>query len=159
MGRDDTGETRGTRFLRDKGAAFHLVEYVYQRKGAGRAADAVGWPDEKVVKTLVVRSGPREFLFLLVPAHRDLSTRKLARVLGVKEVAMADLRDAERLTGYVAGGISPFGAWTALPVVLEQTLLEHDEVLINAGRRGVLVAMNPWAIQELLDARIEDVVT
>lgn len=152
-------ETRGIRFLRERGVAFRVVEYLYQQKGAGRAAEAVGWPEERVLKSLVARLPPKEFHFVLVPAHRELSTRKLARVLGARTAELAEPREAERLTGYVTGGISPFGSYAALPVVLEQTVLEHDEVLLNGGRRGVLVALSPWTLQELLDARVEDVIT
>ena len=150
-------DTRGLRFLRERGVEFRVVEYLYTQKGAGRAADAVGWPEERVIKSLVARVPPKQFLFALLPANADLSLRKLARILGVKQADMAETKDAERLTGYAAGGISPFGSYAALPVVLEQSLLEHDEVLINAGHRGVLVALSPWTLQELLDARVEDV--
>ena len=150
--------TRGIKLLEQKGAAFEVVEYVYKRKGAGRAADAGGWDEAQVGKSLVVTAG-RDFWFVLVPADRDLSLKKLARLLGVKAVEMASVRDAERLTGYVEGGISPFGSYAALPVVMEQGLLEHDRVLINAGHRGVLVALSPWDLQDLLGAEVEDVVT
>jgi Cys-tRNA(Pro)/Cys-tRNA(Cys) deacylase len=149
--------TRGIKVLEEHGAAFEVVEYLYKQKGAGRAADAVGWSEDQVIKSLVVAAG-RDFWFVLVPAHRDLSLKKLARLLGVKSVEMATVRDAERLTGYVEGGISPFGSYAALPVVMEERMLEHDRVLINAGHRGVLVAMSPWDLQELLSARVEDVV-
>jgi Cys-tRNA(Pro)/Cys-tRNA(Cys) deacylase len=149
--------TRGIKVLEERGVSFEVVEYLYKQKGAGRAAEAVGWGEEQVVKSLVVTAG-RDFWFVLVPAHRDLSLNKLARRLGVKAVEMSTVRDAERLTGYVEGGISPFGSYAALPVVMEQALLEHDRVLINAGHRGVLVAMSPWDLQELLSAEVEDVV-
>jgi len=150
--------TRGIRFLEERGAQFEEVDYVYKRKGAGRAAHAVGWREDQVIKTLVVRTGPRDFLFALLPADRDLSTRKLARLLEVKSVDLAEVRDAERLTGYVEGGISPFGSYAALPVVMEEQLLGHERVLINAGRRGVLVALSPWDLAELLGARVEALV-
>lgn len=150
--------TRGIRFLEDKGIAFEEVPYLYKKKGAARAAEAVGWAEEQTIKSLVVRTGDKELYFVLVPAHLDLSTKKLARVLGVKSAELASVRDAERLTGYVQGGISPFGSYTSFPVIMEETLLEHDRVVINAGRRGVLVALSPWDIQELLKAEVEDVV-
>lgn len=149
--------TRGIKLLEQRGVAFEVVEYLYKQKGAGRAAEAAGWSEDQVIKSLVVTAG-RDFWFALVPSHRELSLKKLARLLGVKSVEMAAVRDAERLTGYVEGGISPFGSYTALPVLMEETVLEHDRVLINGGHRGVLVAMSPWDLQELLSARVEDVV-
>lgn len=150
---------RGVRFLQERGVTFREVEYLYKRKGAGRAAEAVGWQEDQVIKSLVVRVGPSDHWFALLPADRALSLRKLGRLLETSDLDLAQPRTAERLTGYVAGGISPFGSYTPLPVVLEETLLEYEEVLINAGRRGVLVALSPWDLQELLDARVEDVST
>ena len=151
--------TRGIRFLEDRSIDFDVVEYVYKRKGALRAADAVGWDERAVVKSLVVDTRARGLYFVLVPAHRELSTKKLARVFGVKSVFMAQIRDAERLTGYVQGGISPFGSFTAFPVVMEETLLEQERIAINAGKRGVLVVLSPWDVQELLEADLEDIIT
>jgi len=151
--------TRGTRVLDELGTRYEVVEYLYARKGAGRAADAVGWAESQVVKTLVVETGARSFHFVLIPADRDLSTRKLGRLLGSSSVALASVREAERLTGYVEGGISPFGSYTRLPVVLEERLLESDRVLVNGGHRGVLVALDPWDLQQALEAAVEDVVT
>jgi Cys-tRNA(Pro)/Cys-tRNA(Cys) deacylase len=151
--------TRGTRVLDELGTRYEVVEYLYTRKGAGRAADAVGWDESQVVKTLVVETGARSFHFVLVPADRDLSTRKLGRLLEVTSAALASVRDAERLTGYVEGGISPFGSYTRLPVIMEERLLECDRVLVNAGHRGVLVALDPWDLQQALDAGVEDVVS
>ena len=150
--------TRGIKYLREQGVAFEEVDYLYKQKGARRAASAVGWLESQVIKSLVTRAGERDFRFVLVPADRDLSLKKLARLLGVKQVTLAEVRDAERLSGYVQGGISPFGAYAALPVVLEETLLEHERVVINAGRRGVLVALSPWDLQELLHAEVADIV-
>lgn len=150
--------TRGTRYLEEQGVAFTPVEYLYKRKGASRAALAVGWDERQVIKSLVIRVTDRDLRFTLVPAHCELSLKKLARLLEVKAVEMAPVRDAERLTGYVQGGISPLGSWAALPVIMEETLLEHDQVVINAGRRGVLVALSPWDLQDLLDAAVADIV-
>ncbi len=151
--------TRGIRSLREKGIPFEEVDYIYKKKGASRAAQAVGWAEEQTIKSLVVRTGEKDLYFVLVPSHLELSLKKLARLLNVKSVEMASVRDAERLTGYKEGGISPFGAYADFPVVMEQTLLEHERVVINGGRRGVLVALSPWDIQELLNAAVEDVVS
>ena len=150
--------TRGLRLLQDRGVAYEVVPYLYKRKGAGRAADAVGWAERQTITSLVVQTGAKELTFALVPADRDLSTRKLGRLLGVKTVNMASVNEAERRTGYKEGGISPLGSYAALPVVLEETLLAHDRVLINAGRRGVLVSLSPWDLQELLQAEVADIV-
>ena len=152
-------KNRGIRFLEDQGVDFQVVEYIYKKKGGQIAAQAVGWNDAQVVKSLVVKTGPKDYCFTLVPTDRDLSVKKLARMIGAKTVDMASVRDAERLTGYVEGGISPFGSYTPLPVYLEEALLEHDRVLINAGHRGLLVSLNPWDLQAILNAEVENIST
>lgn len=151
--------TRGIRLLEELGVEHEVFEYIYKQKGAGRAARAIERSEEQVIKSLVFRLDERDHRFALVPASRELSTKKLARLLGIKAVEMAKPRDAERLTGYVAGGISPLGSYSRLPVIMEETLFELERVVINAGRRGVVVAIDPWVLQELLDAEIEDIVT
>ncbi|MDY0061105.1 MAG: YbaK/EbsC family protein [Myxococcota bacterium] len=155
---DKTEKTRGIRYLEEQGVAFTVVSYLYKERGAGRAAAAVGWEEERTIKSLVVEASPRGFFFALVPAHRELSTKKLARLLGVKNVELASPHDAQQLTGYVPGGISPFGAYTRLPALMELSLLEHEQVLINGGHRGVLLALSPWTIQELLQAEVEEII-
>jgi Cys-tRNA(Pro)/Cys-tRNA(Cys) deacylase len=152
-------KTRGLRALRDAGVEHEVVEYLYKQKGAGRAAAAVGWSEDRVVKTLVVRASTGAHLFVLAPASREVSLKKVARALGVAEVVMAAANAAARLTGYAPGGISPFGSYAALPAIVDESLFEHDRVAINAGRRGVLVALDPRAIQALLGAAVEDVST
>ena len=154
-----TRKTRGIRALEEIGAAFEVVEYVFRRKGAKRTAGAVGWDEAQVIKSLVVEVGEKEYCFALIPANRDLSLKRLARVMDTKQVQMAHTPDAERLTGYVAGGISPFGSYAELSTVIDESLLDHDQVLINAGHRGVLVSMSPWDIAEVLEAQIESVAT
>ncbi len=148
--------TRGIRWLDDHHVAHRVVEYLYKQKGAGRAAAAIGMAEELVVKSLVLEAGG-DLRFALLAADRELSLKKLARLWGLREVQLAAVRDAERVTGYKEGGISPLGSWTALPVVMDEALFEHAEILVNGGHRGVLVGLDPWALQELLDAAVEDI--
>ncbi len=150
--------TRGIRFLEQHGIRFEEMTYIFKQKGASRAADAVGWEQSQVIKSLVVQLPGKDLRFALVPADRELSLKKLARLYDAKQVDMASVKDAERVTGYMTGGISPFGSYAILPVVLEETLLAFDQVLINAGHRGVLVRMSPWDIQSVLDADVQDII-
>ena len=154
-----TRKTRGIRFLEESEASFEVVTYVFRQKGAKRTAGAVGWDESQVIKSLVVEIGPKEYCFALIPANRDLSVKRLAREMGTKEVQMAHTPDAERLTGYVAGGISPFGSYTELATVIDESLFDYDQVLINAGHRGVLISMSPWDMAEILGAKIENIAT
>ena len=88
-----------------------------------------------------------------MPGDRELSLKKLARAAGAKQAQLADPRDAERVTGYLVGGISPFGARRALPAFLEESLLEHERIAINAGQRGVIIELASADVARLLGRR------
>ena len=112
-------ETRGTTELRRAGVAHTLMSYSYRHGGgAEQAADDLGVERERMFKSLVVRAGG-DLVFALVPATTELSLKKLAAAGGVKHAEMADPRDAERVTGYQVGGISPLGSRRRLPVYLD----------------------------------------
>jgi Cys-tRNA(Pro) deacylase len=130
--------TRGIQQLREKGIEHEILEYRFV-KGARAAADALGLPHETVVKSLVFRSAAGDYFFALLGGDANVSLRKLGRVTGHKHVSAASPRDAERVTGYQVGGISPLGARQALPVTLDETTAKHERLVINAGARGTLV--------------------
>ena len=88
-----------------------------------------------------------------MPGHLELSMKKLAAVCRAKRAAMVELKQAERLTGYKVGGISPFGIQKKMPVVMEMGLLQHETVAINAGQRGLMVIMDPAVIQSLTGSK------
>jgi Cys-tRNA(Pro)/Cys-tRNA(Cys) deacylase len=106
------------------------------------------------VKTLVVNLGEKKYTLVLMPGDRQLSMKRLAKACDVKRATMADARTAERLTGYLTGGIGPFGAKQKLPVVLEAGILKFDKVLINAGQRGALLMMAPMDIRSALACKV-----
>ena len=150
--------TRAIEWLREKKIDFSVVTYDHQTKGAVFAAQAAGFPLSQTVKTLVVDLGGRSFSLALMPGDRQLSLKKLARFLGVKKASMAEPSDAERLTGYHVGGISPFGIRQRLAAVMDESLMVHAQVLINAGQRGVMVRMAPGDIAAGLNCRLADLV-
>ena len=141
--------TRAVQFLKQKAVEFALVEYAHEEKGAVFAAEAIGFAIEKTVKTLVVEVGKGGFMLVLMPGHRELSMKKVAAACGAKRAAMARPEEAERLTGYKVGGISPFGTRKRMPAVMERELLKFETVAINAGQRGLMLIMNPATICEL----------
>ena len=100
--------TRAIKFLRQKKVPFDVLKYDHSEKGAAFAAQATGMPLERTIKTLVVETGPKGFHIALVAGDRQLSLKKMAKACSVKRAAMADTKTAERLTGYLIGGISPF---------------------------------------------------
>ncbi len=149
--------TRAIALLKRQRVSFEVVTYEHEEKGAEFAARATGFALARTVKTLVVGLGAREYCLALVPGDRQLDLKRLARAFAVKRAAMADAATAERLTGYQIGGISPFGTKQSLPAVMEKRVREHAEVLINAGRRGVMLKMAPEDIVEALGCRVAEV--
>src|SRR5262245_27279846 len=146
--------TRATEALEKAGAAFSVHGYDYD-PGADRvglqAADALGEPPERVLKTLMALVDGKP-VCVMVPSDREVSMKKLAAGFGGKAAQMMKPADAERVTGYKVGGISPFGQKRKVPTAIEALALAHDQVFINAGRRGLQVRLDPRAAQRLLDA-------
>ncbi len=150
--------TRAIAYLKQKKVPFEVVNYEHEEKGAEFAAKAVGFALEAIVKTLVVDMGEKRHVLVLTPGHRQLDLKKLARACRVKRAAMADTATAERLTGYLVGGISPFAVKQRLSAVMEESLLACDRVLINAGRRGTMLKMAPADITDALKAQVAAIV-
>lgn len=146
--------TRAIVWLKQKNIPFEVVHYEHQEKGAVFAAHSTGFPLEQTIKTLVVDLGGTSFGLALMPGDRQLSLKRLAKAFGVKKAVMADTEAAERLTGYHVGGISPFGLRQRLPAVMEESLLRHDDVMINAGQRGAMLKMVPGDIVAALQCRV-----
>ena len=149
--------TRAIIFLKGQDAAFEVIKYHHHRKGAVFAAQAVGFPLERTVKTLVVTLGDRQHALALMPGDRELDLKRMARACKVKRADMAPPAAAERLTGYKVGGISPFGLTTPLPSVMDGRLMDNDSVLINGGQRGTMLKMSPADIARLLNSGIADI--
>ena len=150
--------TRAIQYLNKKGINFKVVEYEHDEKGAEFAARAIGFPLERIIKTLVVDLGHKKFCFSLLPGDKQLALKQLAKVCNVKRAAMVDTATAERLTGYLVGGISPFGAKQNLTAVIEKGLLKFDRVAINAGQRRVMLIMAPGDIIKALDCDVAGIV-
>jgi Cys-tRNA(Pro)/Cys-tRNA(Cys) deacylase len=146
--------TRAIQFLKQKKIPFEIVKYDHEEKGAEYAAGATGFPLEATVKTLVVDLGEKKYTLVLMPGDRQLSMKRLAKVCGVKRSAIGDTRTAERITGYLVGGISPFGTKQKLPVVMEADILTFNKILINAGQRGTMLMMAPADIRTALTCKV-----
>lgn len=146
--------TRATQALTRAKVAFALHPYDYdpgsERVGL-QAADALGVDPARLLKTLMLRAG-RQAVCVVVPSDREVSLKALAAHLGLKTVEMMPPKDAERVTGYVVGGISPFGQRQPARTVVEADALVFDEVYINAGRRGLLLSCAPGDAVRMLGA-------
>lgn len=143
--------TAGVRVLREKGIPFTPHLYTYEEHGgAPRAAEVLGFPLHAVVKTLVMETEQQEPLLVLMHGDREVSTKRLARVIGSKQVIPCSPGAAQRHTGYMVGGISPFGTRARLPVYVEKTILALEKVYINGGKRGFLVGVTPGDLSKAL---------
>lgn len=150
--------TSAVRVLRAKKIAFepHLYDYK-ERGGTAHSAAELGVHEHVVVKTLVMESDSREPLLVLMHGDREVSTKNLARQIGVKTVKPCVPEAAERHTGYQVGGTSPFGTRKPLPVYVERSILALERIYVNGGRRGFLVSLDPRAAAEALQATPVDV--
>ncbi|MFY9513303.1 MAG: Cys-tRNA(Pro) deacylase [Rubrivivax sp.] len=147
-------ETPATQALRRAGITFseHPYDYV-DRGGTAESARQLGVPEHVVVKTLVMQDDKAQPLIVLMHGDKQVSTKNLARDIGAKAVQPCAPEVAQRHSGYLVGGTSPFGTKKAMPVYVEATVLELARIYINGGRRGYLVGMAPAVLQQLLDAK------
>jgi len=147
-------ETPATQLLRRHDVAFreHPYEYV-EHGGTAESARQLGVDEHNVIKTLVMEDEHAKPLVILMHGDREVSTKNLARQIGVKHIEPCKPEVANRHSGYLVGGTSPFGTKRAMPVYVESTILALDEIYINGGRRGFLVSLSPSILTTLLDAK------
>ncbi len=152
-GEKDYPVTTAVRFLRDRKIAFvpHLYEFE-EHGGTKHSALALGVPEHEVVKTLVFETDARKPLIVLMHGDREVSAKELARIIGVKRVEPCEAGAAQRATGYVFGGTSPFGTRTQIPVYAEKSIFTLPKIYINGGKRGFLVEIDPMILKSHLNA-------
>ncbi len=149
--RENTPVTTAVRALRAAGVAFTDHPYAYEEKGGTAVSSReLGVDEHCVVKTLVMEDDRKNPLIVLMHGDRQVSTRELARVIGAKSVAPCTPETAHRHTGYLVGGTSPFGTRRAMPVYMEETILDLPKIYINGGKRGYLVGIDPKDAARLL---------
>jgi len=146
-------ETPATALLRAQGVAFteHPYEYV-EHGGAQHSAAVLGLDPFAVVKTLIMQDQSAAPLVVLMHGNRTVSTKNLARQIGAKSVEPCKPEVANRHSGYLVGGTSPFGTRKAMPVYIESTILDLPRIWLNGGRRGYLVGISPQVCVQLLGA-------
>ncbi|RYZ11238.1 MAG: aminoacyl-tRNA deacylase [Comamonadaceae bacterium] len=155
MGRKThVSETPATQLLRQHGVPFteHAYEWV-PHGGAKHSAEVLGLDPFAVVKTLVMQDQDARPLLVLMHGNRTVSTKNLARQIGAKSVEACTPETANRHSGYLVGGTSPFGTRREMPTWIESTVLELPRIAINGGRRGYLVGIDPQVCVRLLGAR------
>jgi Cys-tRNA(Pro) deacylase len=151
MGRDKTPMTAAVRALRQAGVAFSEHPYAYvEHGGTAEFAAQAGVEEHAVVKTLGLEDDEKRPFVVLMHGDRQVSTKEMARVLGVKSVRPCAPDVAERHSGYMVGGTSPFGLRKPLPVYVEATILELPRIYINGGKRGFIVGLAPQDLVRVL---------
>ena len=127
----------------------HLYDYV-ERGGTSASSAALGVDEHVVIKTLVMEDQARKPLVILMHGDRDVATGLLAKAIGAKKIVPADPKAAQRHSGFVVGGTSPFGLKTPMPVYAEETIASLPALYINGGKRGFLVSMSGAELARLL---------
>jgi len=150
-------KTRAISFLEKKGVIFEVLNYKHDVKGAKFAANSLEVNIEQMIKSLVIKDNNNCFYFCLMPGHLEISTKKVAKLLNVKSVLMANQQEAEKMTGYFVGGISPFGSKSNLKVIIDSSLKSYDHIYINGGARGVILKIKFSDIKTLNPLIIEDI--
>jgi Cys-tRNA(Pro) deacylase len=152
MAKEKFPTTQAIRQLKEHGVDFSLHLYKYEEKGGTTVAATVLNVDEHlVIKTLVMEDDKGHPLLILMHGDKKVSTKALARSLGVKTVRTCDAQVAHRHTGYFLGGISPFGTRKPLKVYVEASIMDLPKIYINAGKKGLLADMSPPDLATILN--------
>ena len=149
--------TPATALLDEAGVEYTKHHYEYRKSGAVAAAQRMGVEEHATIKTLVMEDDEGQRFIVLMHGEKEVSLKELARTIGAKNVKTVSKKDAQRLTGYTVGGISPFGTRRRLPVYVQTTILDLPYLYINGGRRGFILGMKPETLERLLNPRRVDV--
>lgn len=151
MAKEKFPVTAAIRALREGKILFTEHLYPYEEKGGtATSARQLGVPEHCVIKTLIMEDDKKKPLIILMHGDCQVSTKELARQIGARSVVPCSPEAANRHTGYIVGGTSPFGTKQSLPVYVEASILDLDQIYINGGKRGFLVALAPQDLVKLL---------
>lgn len=152
--KEHISETQATQLLRKHQVSFDEHPYPYEEHGGTSvSARELGVPEHAVIKTLVMQDEAAKPLIVLMHGDCKVSTKNLARGIGCKSVEPCKPEVAQRHSGYMIGGTSPFGTKKTMPVYVEQSILDLPRIYINGGRRGFLVSLAPQVLMDLLKAK------
>jgi Cys-tRNA(Pro) deacylase len=159
MPKDKHPATAAVRVLRERGVAFTHHPYAWEERGGTEvSARELGVSEHAVIKTLIMEDDAKHPMVVLMHGDREVSTKNLARLLGVKTVAPCAPATADRHSGYQVGGTSPFGTRRAMPVYMQHSIADLPYLYVNGGRRGYLVGMTPADLMRVLKPTKVDVV-
>ena len=150
--------TTAVRMLRDHKVNFEPFFYEYEEKGGTTvSARELGVPEHSIIKTLIMEDENKKPLIVLMHGDKQLSAKQLARELKVKTIKPSEPEVANRHSGYVVGGTSPFATKKTMPVIMQKTILDLPHIWINGGKRGFLIKLEPTAVVKLLQPQLLDV--
>lgn len=151
-------QTPATIFLRDRNVIFSDYLYSYEEHGGTKVSSlSLSVSEHSVIKTLIMQDESAKPLIVLMHGDRKVSTKELARQIGCKKVESCKPEIAQKHSGYLVGGTSPFGTRKAMPIFLEKSVLDLPAIYINGGRRGYLVRLEPKELARVLDIKLVEV--
>ena len=160
MAKEKIPSTQALRFLKTQKIEFKPYFYKYvDHGGTHESSKQLGIKEHRVVKTLVFEDENKKPLIVLMNGDFDVSVKKLARVMGIKKVELANPQKAEKCTGYKVGGTSPFGVRTKMRIFAQKDIFDFDYIVINGGQRGFLVEIKTEDLKKTINPEIVDVST
>ena len=151
MRKEKAPVTPATRWLKQEKVAYSVHLYSYEEHGGTQvSALSLGVSEHQVIKTLVMEDDRLQPLIVLMHGDKDVSTKTLARTIGVKNVSLCSTDKAFKYTGYQFGGTSPFATRQSMPVYMEKSIGELPKIYINGGKRGFLIGLDPHVVVNLL---------
>lgn len=152
--KDNIPSTNAIRFLKSKKVAYTPMLYKYEEHGGTKvSARELRVDEHKVIKTLIMENERKEYFIVLMHGDMEVSVKKLARFMNAKTVKICSPDTADKHSGYKVGGTSPFGTKDKMKVYMEKSILDLDTIYINGGRKGMLVAIDPKIIPQILDVQ------
>ncbi len=158
MTKEKIPTTPAIRMLKEYHVDFSPRLYKYEDRGGTRVSSReLGVDEHTIIKTLVMEDENRKPLIVLMHGDKQVSTKNLARITGTKTITPCDPKTAQKHTGYIVGGTSPFGTRTPMPVYIEKSILDLSKIIINGGRRGLLVEISSSDILKVLSPTVIEV--
>ncbi len=145
--------TAALRVLKAAGVEYTAFRHTYEpRGGTAHCAKELGVDEHRVVKTIVLKTNENKPLIMLMHGDSEISLNKLARIVGVKSIETCEIKEAQRHSGYLVGGTSPFGFRKKVPIYAQETIFDLDWIIINGGSREIFVKISPDALKAVLGA-------
>lgn len=156
--KDKVPSTNAIRYLNEKKVVYTPMFYKYVEHGGTKVSSKeLGVDEHKVIKTLIMENDKKEYFIVLMHGDMEVSVKNLARYMNTKTVHPCTPEVANKHSGYLVGGTSPFGTRMKMKVYIEKTILDLDKIYINGGRKGMLVELNPKILPKILDSELVEV--